>query len=54
VEKTVHAFEAGNGRLGRDLAEKSLAKNIGQPGLIALALTTERQRKACYDQLEKH
>jgi Fic family protein len=52
VEKTVHAFEAGNGRPDRELAEKSLVKNIGQPSLIALALTIERQQKAWYDQLE--
>lgn len=44
----------GNGRLGRALAEKSLAQNIGQPSLIALAYTIERERKTYYDQLETH
>lgn len=52
--ESVHPFEDGNGRLGRALAEKSLAQNIGQPSLIALAFTIERDRKAYYDQLERH
>ena len=34
--------------------KKSLAQNIGQPSLIALAYTIERDRKAYYDQLEIH
>ncbi len=52
--ESIHPFEDGNGRLGRTLAEKSLAQNIGQPSLIALAFTIERDRKAYYDQLEAH
>lgn len=52
--ESVHPFEDGNGRLGRALAEKSLAQNIGQPSLIALAYTIEHGRKAYYDQLERH
>ncbi len=52
--ESIHPFEDGNGRLGRTLAEKSLAQNIGQPSLIALAYTIERDRKAYYDQLEAH
>ncbi|KSV95105.1 Fic family protein [Sinorhizobium sp. GL28] len=52
--ESIHPFEDGNGRLGRALAEKSLAQNIGQPSLIALAFTIERYRKAYYDQLEQH
>jgi len=52
--ESIHPFEDGNGRLGRALAEKSLAQNIGQPSLIALAYTIERERKAYYDQLEQH
>lgn len=52
--ESIHPFEDGNGRLGRALAEKSLAQNIGQPSLIALAFTIERKRKDYYDQLESH
>lgn len=52
--ESIHPFEDGNGRLGRALAEKSLAQNIGQPSLIALAYTIERDRRAYYDQLETH
>jgi Fic family protein len=52
--ESIHPFEDGNGRLGRALAEKSLAQCIGQPSLIALSYTIERDRKAYYDQLEQH
>jgi Fic family protein len=50
---SIHPFEDGNGRIGRALAEKSLAQNLGQPTLIALAFTIERARKAYYDMLER-
>ncbi|WP_312530408.1 Fic family protein [Paracoccus sp. (in: a-proteobacteria)] len=50
--ESIHPFEDGNGRLGRALAEKSLAQSLGQPSLIALAYTIERDRKTYYDQLE--
>lgn len=52
--ESIHPFEDGNGRVGRALAEKSLAQNIGQPTLIALAYTIEQHCKAYYDQLEAH
>tara|TARA_R110002049_G_scaffold267580_3_gene443962 strand:+ start:3511 stop:4626 length:1116 start_codon:yes stop_codon:yes gene_type:complete len=52
--ESIHPFEDGNGRLGRALAEKSLAQNIGQPSLIVLAFTIERAWKAYYNQLERH
>jgi len=52
--ESIHPFEDGNGRIGRALAEKSPAQNIGRPSLIALAYTIERDRKAYYDQLERH
>jgi Fic family protein len=48
----IHPFEDGNGRVGRALAEKSLAQNLGRPSLIALAWTIERSRKAYYDAIE--
>ena len=52
--ESIHPFEDGNGRLGRALAQKSLAQNIGQPSLIALAYTIERDGKGYYDQLKTH
>jgi Fic family protein len=50
----IHPFEDGNGRIGRAIAEKSLAENLGQPTLIALAFTIERRRKLYYDALERN
>jgi Fic family protein len=52
--ESIHPFEDGNGRIGRALAEKSLAQNIGQPSLISLAFTIEENRKAYYSELERH
>lgn len=51
---SIHPFEDGNGRIARALAEKSLAQNLGQPSLIALAYTIERQRKDYYAALEQN
>jgi Fic family protein len=50
---SIHPFEDGNGRIGRAIAEKSLAQNLGQPSLIALAYTIERKRKTYYSALER-
>lgn len=52
--ESIHPFEDGDGRIGRALAEKSLAQNIGQPSLISLAFTIEKSRKAYYSELERH
>lgn len=52
--ESIHPFEDGNGRIGRALAEKSLAQNIGQPSLISLAYTIEGNRKTYYSELERH
>jgi Fic family protein len=49
----IHPFEDGNGRIGRALAEKSLAECQGQPTLIALSQTIERNRKSYYAFLER-
>jgi Fic family protein len=51
---SIHPFEDGNGRVARALAEKSLAQNLGQPSLIALAYTIERARQAYYAALERN
>jgi Fic family protein len=50
----IHPFEDGNGRIGRAIAEKALAQNLGQPSLIALAYTIERKRKDYYSALERN
>lgn len=50
----IHPFEDGNGRIGRAVAEKSLAESLGQPTLIALAYTIERDRKSYYSALERN
>jgi Fic family protein len=50
----IHPFEDGNGRIGRALAEKSLAQSLGRPSLIALAYTIERKRKDYYAALERN
>jgi Fic family protein len=49
----IHPFEDGNGRIGRALAEKSLAQSLGHPSLITLAYTIERQRRDYYAALER-
>jgi Fic family protein len=48
----IHPFEDGNGRIGRAIAEKSLAENLGHPTLIALAYTIAHKRKDYYAALE--
>lgn len=48
----IHAFEDGNGRIGRAIAEKALAQAAGQPSLTALSLTMQRRRASYYAQLE--
>lgn len=50
---SIHPFEDGNGRIGRALAEKALAQCLGQPTLIAIAYTIERNKKAYYSALEQ-
>jgi len=49
---SIHPFEDGNGRIGRALAEKALAQCLGQPTLIAIAYSIERNKKAYYSALE--
>ena len=48
----IHPFEDGNGRIGRALAEKSLAQSIGRPTLTVLAATILAKRNSYYDALE--
>ena len=44
--ESIHPFEDGNGRIGRAIAEKSLAQGLGQPTLTALAATLLVRRKS--------
>ncbi len=48
----IHPFEDGNGRIGRALAEKSLAQSLKRPSLIAISQTILDKRKAYYQALE--
>jgi Fic family protein len=48
----IHPFEDGNGRIGRAVAEKALAQNLGHPPLTSLAMTILAKRKAYYAALE--
>ena len=50
--ESIHPFEDGNGRIGRAIAEKSLAQSLGQPNLIALAATILARRTSYYNALE--
>jgi Fic family protein len=50
--ESIHPFEDGNGRIGRALAEKSLAQSLSQPSLIALAATIMARRSRYYAALE--
>lgn len=49
----VHPFEDGNGRIGRALAEKSIAQCLGHPTLIALSHVIQKSKKQYYHVLEK-
>lgn len=51
--ESIHPFEDGNGRIGRAIAEKALAQGVGQPTLLALAHTIERNKKSYYSALEQ-
>ncbi len=46
--ESIHPFEDGNGRIGRALAEKALARMIGRPTLLPLSAEISRQQKGYY------
>lgn len=50
----IHPMEDGNGRIGRAIAEKSLAQSLGQPSLIALSFVIEKYKKDYYASLERN
>ena len=51
---SIHPFEDGNGRIARALAEKSIAKSVGQPALISLSKTIQDHKKSYYEALENN
>jgi Fic family protein len=50
--ETIHPFEDGNGRIGRVIAEKSLAQSLNQPLLMSLSTTIEADKSAYYQALK--
>ncbi len=50
---TIHPFEDGNGRIGRALAEKALSQAFGQPTLVALSQTIQKNKKSYYEALHR-
>lgn len=46
--ESIHPFEDGNGRVGRAVAQKSLAQGVGQPVILALSATVLARRKEYY------
>jgi Fic family protein len=50
---TIHPFEDGNGRIARALAEKALSQALGQPTLLALSQTIEKNKKSYYEALHR-
>ncbi len=50
---TIHPFEDGNGRIGRALSEKALSQALGQPTLIALSQTIQKNKNSYYEALHQ-
>lgn len=50
---TIHPFEDGNGRIARALAEKALSQALGQPTLIALSQTIQKNKNSYYEALHQ-
>jgi Fic family protein len=51
--ETIHPFEDGNGRIGRIIAEKTLAQGLKRPILMSLSTAIEADKKAYYAALKK-
>ncbi len=50
---TIHPFEDGNGRIGRALSEKALSQALGQPTLIALSQSIQKNKNSYYEALHR-
>lgn len=50
---SIHPFEDGNGRIGRAIAEMSIAQSTSRPSLISLSSTIDANKKNYYSLLEK-
>lgn len=50
--ESIHPFEDGNGRVGRAVAEKALAQDIGEPLPFSLSIILESRRREYYAALE--
>ena len=51
--ESIHPFEDGNGRIGRALAEKALARTLGRSTLLPLSAEICRERKGYYAALNR-
>jgi Fic family protein len=51
---SIHPFEDGNGRIGRAIAEKSIALTMQHPALLAISHTIQLNKKSYYAALEEH
>jgi Fic family protein len=51
--ETIHPFEDGNGRIGRIIAEKSLAHGLKRPILMSLSTAIEADKKSYYAALKQ-
>lgn len=51
--ETIHPFEDGNGRIGRIIAEKTLAQGLKRPILMSLSTAIEADKKLYYAALKQ-
>jgi len=49
--ESIHPFDDGNGRIGRAIAEKALAEELGRPILFSLSAIIEPKKKKYYQEL---